>query len=141
MPSVDISAQTSKDERPFFGLDRILRVLLDDPLKEHVIVARMIRSGVTTNDVKGTSVPRIRPLHIEVVLDPGRRDEAIKILDAEYQDRTGKDETPPRDLFNQPGPGEHDGQTTVGQQVAEAEQRDPEAGPWPGDPDYVAPKA
>lgn len=167
MPSVDISAQHSKAERPFFGLDRILDELLEHPLKEHVIILRAVRSGLTVNDQRGTSTPRIRPLHIEVMVDPVRRKEAEALLDAEYRSRTGRSEMPPNDLFNGGG-RELEGQTTVddhlpatdtgdgaGDDQADAEPEqagpDPTAGPhfadgtdgglWPGDEGYVPPKA
>lgn len=152
MPSVDISAQHSKAERPFFGLDRILDELLEHPLREHVIIFRAVRSGLTVNDQRGTSTPRIRPLHIEVVVDKVRQKEALKILDAEYRDRTGRSELPPDDLFNS-GAGELEGQTTVGEHLADADppaEPDPTAGPhfsdadsdglWPGDEGYQPPK-
>lgn len=155
MPSVDISAQHSKAERPFFGLDRILDELLEHPLREHVIIFRAVRSGLTVNDQRGTSTPRIRPLHIEVVVDKVRQKEALKILDAEYRDRTGRSELPPDDLFN--SDRELDGQTTVDDHIAQAgpadagpAAADPTAGPhfadgtgdglWPGDEGYVPPK-
>lgn len=143
MASVNISAQFPKDDRHLNGLDRILRDLVAEPFTEYVIVARVKRSRLTVNDVAGTSTPSVRLVHVEAMLDPGRRDDALKILDAEYQERTKRKDLPPRDMFNQAGDGEHEGQTTVGQQLADAEgdgEPDPAGGPWPGDPDYQPPK-
>lgn len=156
MPSVDISAQHSKDEKPFFGLDRILQQLLDDPLEEHVIVARMVRSGLTVNDQQGTSRPRIRPLHIEVMVNKVRQKEALSLLEAEYRERTGREDLPPSDLFNSDdrdaddSDGQLEGQTSITDEVGglapdnvrplfasgQSAGDDPTAGPWPGDADY-----
>ncbi len=134
MPSVDISAQHSKAEKPFFGLDRIAEELIEHPLREHIVVARVIRSGLTVNDARGSATPRIRPLHIEVIVDPVRQKEAIALLDAEYRSRTGRAEMPPSDLFNGGGDGQLEGQTTVEDHIGDDEPpaNDPTG---PSDPD------
>lgn len=157
MPAVDISAQHSKHERPYFGLDAILDELLEHPLREHTIIARIVRSGLTVNDTKGTSTPRVRPLHIEVIVGTDEK-EALAILERAYARRTGREYMPPDSLLAdaaEPGDDQLDGQTTVAQQLAEAVQpaeqpdADPTAGPhgpefsdgnqaelWPGDEGY-----
>jgi hypothetical protein len=132
---VNISAQFPKDDRHLNGLERILAELIDDGMTEHVIVARVRRKRLNVDDDAGTATPSVKLVHVEAVKDPGRRDAVLEVLDQEYKDRTGRSDLPPHDMFN-PGPGEHAGQTTVGQQLAD---RDPEAGPWPGDKDYQPP--
>lgn len=157
MPNVDISAQHSKAERPYFGLDVILDELLAHPLREHVIVFRAVRSGLTVNDTRGTSTPRIRPLHIEVITDGVDKKETLAILERAYARRTGRSYMPPGDLFNSDGDGDGDdgpdagqleGQTTVdehldevdpqvavGDALADTDGSDPTAGPHFSDSD------
>lgn len=136
MAKVNISAQFPKDDRHLNGLERIMAELIDDPMTEHVVVARVRRKRLNVDDDTGTSVPSVKLVHVEAIKDAGRRASVLEVLDLEYKDRTGRSDLPPHDMFNA-GPGEHAGQTTVGQQLAGT--RDPEGGPWPGDTDYQPP--
>ncbi len=82
----------------------------------------------------------IRPLHIEVIVDPVRQKEAIALLDAEYRGRTGRTEMPPSDLFNGPGEGQLEGQTTVEDHIGDTDDGEPPANDQagPSDPDAPA---
>lgn len=76
------------------GLGAIEKALLDDPETEHVIVARINRKRVTTDDDTRETTPTARVVHIEVMTDPQASENALKLLGRAHKDRTGEDTLP-----------------------------------------------
>jgi hypothetical protein len=103
--SVNISATFKKDERPRNGLEAIAGKLVDDDLQheEYVIVAIIRPKFFKVVAEDGERTPTIRLDHVEVMVDEAAAKTARELLKDRYKDRTGKDDTPPPDLFSSGG--------------------------------------
>lgn len=122
MTAVKISGTFKKDTRPNNGLESIAEDLVNDELARHVIVG-IVELHHLDKDPGEAPVPTIKfiaiePLHGDAE-DQGRQmlDQARKARGLGQVDLTLFDESP----------------------AAAGEERDPTAGPWPGDKDYQAP--
>lgn len=117
--AVRIMGTFSKDTREYNGLEGIEDDLCERMLDKHVVVAT-IETRRVIKDSDGTHTPVVRFLQIEP-LDNEAADAARALLDAAYSVRTGAP-APQPSLFDAPQP--------------EPGDREPDAGPWPGDPEY-----
>lgn len=126
---VNISGTFSKDQRPNNGLDAIAEQINGNRLQRIAVVGIIAFHG--HHDVVGR--PEYISVHFEA-LEPtaGDADEQTRqILDQIRKGRgLGQVELT---LFDEPPAAR---EATVSAAVAD---RDPTAGPWPGDPDYQAP--
>jgi hypothetical protein len=75
------------------GLGVIEAALVDDPDAEHIVIARINRRRVTTDDDTGDTIPTARVVHIEVIRGELEAD-AREILGAAHRTRTGEETLP-----------------------------------------------
>jgi len=75
------------------GLGVIESALRADPDAEHVIIARIKRKRVTTDDDTGETTPTARIIHVEVVAGD-MQSGALAMLAAMHTARTGEDTLP-----------------------------------------------
>jgi hypothetical protein len=135
MPTVDVSASFSKEEKHYNGLDAIVKDLIERPLDRHVIVAVIERSSLRIDDRKGGEMtPTIRLVNVEV-MEGDEAEVARTMLNARFRARTGAQEDPQMSLF-EPGEPSIDERMAADGSAPSEPQRDPTAGPWPGDADY-----
>lgn len=133
MTAVNVSATFKKDERENNGLESIAKDLIENPMTRHVVVAVIETASVRTDYAAGgTITPTVRLVQVEPV-DGADADQVRAVLDAAFRKRTGRDDNPAATLF--------DADRTVDPSVVkdvpgEPAERDPAAGPWPGDADY-----
>lgn len=106
--AVKISAQLTRANREFNGLDRIEAELVDQPRGERYAVVRYGVKRVTGEIDEGVEIPTVQINHIEPV-EGTQADRVREILAERYQDRTGKSlEGDPTlfDVVDEPGGGE-----------------------------------
>lgn len=142
MTTVNVSAAFAKDERHYNGLEAIAPDLIKDhaPLTRHVIIAVVERCALKIDDRKGGEMtPTIRLVTVEV-MGGDDAELARAMLNRVYRERTGATEDPQMTLF-EAGAGVtiDEAMARDGSTPPEREERDPTAGPWPGDPTYQAP--
>ncbi|MEV4197047.1 hypothetical protein [Micromonospora globbae] len=87
--AVKISAQLTRANREFNGLDRIETELVDQPRGERYAVVRYGVKRVTDEVDEGVEIPTVQIHHIEPV-DGMQADRVREILAERYKDRTGK---------------------------------------------------
>lgn len=126
--TVLIKGTFKRDEREFNGLEAIHEELCEKMLDRHVIVA-VIETHKVTKDSAGTVTPTVRLLQIEP-LDGEAADQARELLDKAYAGRTGAPPPPPSLFDHFPADREDHAENT------DDGERDPAAGPWPGDADW-----
>lgn len=92
MTAVNISGTFRKDERPYNGLEKIADALTNKGKlhESYVVVGIVTPKFVKTNAEDGTDTPTVRFDRIEP-LEGEAADAARALLDAAYQERTGRD--------------------------------------------------
>ncbi|MFI1195495.1 hypothetical protein ACH4T9_19870 [Micromonospora sp. NPDC020750] len=87
--TVKISAQLTRAQREFNGLDYITDVLVGQPRGTRYAVVAYEVKRVTDEIGEGVEIPTIQITHVEPV-DGVQADRVREILAERYQDRTGK---------------------------------------------------
>lgn len=72
------------------GLNAIAPQLVDDPHRQHLVVALVDCKLTTTDNDTGEVVPTARVRRIEVIGDNTDRDMAARLMVRAYESRTGK---------------------------------------------------
>lgn len=98
MGTVAIQASFGKDQKIYNGLEAIAEDLLDKPLEEHYIIAK-VRTAYTKTDYKngGAETPTVEFAHIEVMLSDKEEAAAKKLFEQACKLRLG--ELPQQTLF------------------------------------------
>jgi hypothetical protein len=99
--AVNLSGTFAKDERPYNGLEEIADQLIDDEFGTHYVISRIKPHGYSKKPGEPMS-PTVKLEHIEVVTGEDA-DWVTKKLDELYQARTGREDAPPKDLFDTAG--------------------------------------
>lgn len=136
--TVNVAATFKKDERINNGLEAIVRQLVKEPLERHVVVG-VIEVTRITRDIAdgGVETPTVRLVSVEA-LEGDMADAARQLLEKRHSERTGHHLQGALfgDQDEREGEGEGQGE---GGEPEKPDDRDPAAGPWPGDPDYEPP--
>ena len=72
------------------GLAAIARDLVEHPTRRHVVVAVVDTVKVTTKVDDGTRQATVRVRRIEVMRDPDDREHLVRLLQREFERRTGQ---------------------------------------------------
>lgn len=106
--AVKMSAQLTRAQREFNGLDRIADQLIDQPRGTRYAVVAYSVKRVTDEVDEGVEIPTVQISHIEPV-DGVQADRVRDILAERYADRTGKSLEGDPTLFDvAPGDGQGD---------------------------------
>jgi hypothetical protein len=136
MTAVNVASSFKKDERENNGLEAIAKALIEDPHTRHVIVAVIETSAVRTDYRDGgAKTPTVRFVQIEAV-DGSDAEQARAMLDKAFRARTGREDNPAATLFDPESVTDPSLRNEGGQDGDVPAERDPAAGPWPGDADY-----
>lgn len=96
--SVEIKASFTKDTKIYNGLNAIADDLIDKPLEEHYVIAKVRCSRTNIDHLKGgVHTPQVEFHHIEVMLSDKEEQAAKKLFDAACKARLG--EVPQQTLF------------------------------------------
>lgn len=99
--SVNISAAFARDDKHLNGLEAIEKDLIDDPLTDRWIIARVSTIRVTKDIVDGgTETPTVRLTHIEVMQSDAEEKKAKALHAAAYKARSNGATPPQDDLFS-----------------------------------------
>jgi hypothetical protein len=111
---VAIKAKFGKDKKVYNGLDAIVDDLLEKPLQEHYVIAK-VRTARITTDVEngGVETPTVSLEHIEVMLSDKEEAAARKLFEAACKARLG--DLPQQTLFDD-GKANGEGQDPEGEQ-------------------------
>jgi len=111
---VAIKAKFGKDTKAFNGLEAIVEDLLDKPLQEHYVIAKVSTVRIT-NDIEGggVEVPTVSFKHIEVMLSDKEEAAAKKLFEAACKARLG--DLPQQTLFEDGAAKEGDAPDTAGE--------------------------
>jgi len=104
--STSIRAKFKKDSAKFNGLDAIDKSLLDDPLRERLVICK-VRVVRIVDDVEGGGVltPVVGLTHIEVMASDKEENAARKLFETACKHRLG--DLPQQTLFD---PGDDEGE-------------------------------
>lgn len=72
------------------GLAAVVRELVDDPTRVHVVIALVDTVKVVRVVESGQSVPTVRIRRVEAIGDPGDADQLKRLLAREFERRTGQ---------------------------------------------------
>src|SRR4051794_17206495 len=72
------------------GLAAVVRQLIEEPSRVHVVLALIDTASITTKVDSGERVPTVRVRRIEVIVDPDDREHMRRLIMREYERRTGK---------------------------------------------------
>lgn len=125
--NVNISATFTKDTREYNGLTLIHDQLVTEGLTRHVVTG-VIETKFVKRDVAGGGIetPTVRFVALEVIQDENDAETVRDAMDRQYRKRTGRQGSAVEDdLLSSPELTEDP-----------PSDRDPTAGPWPGDADY-----
>jgi hypothetical protein len=102
---VHISAAWSKDEKKYNGLEAISKLLVDQPLVEHYIIAKVTTKRITRDiDEGGAEIPTVALKHIEVISGAKAEKSAKRLFETACKERLG--ELPQASLFDDVDPAE-----------------------------------
>lgn len=118
--AVKMSAQLTRAQREFNGLDRIADQLIDQPRGTRYAVVAYEVKRVTDEIDEGVEIPTVQISHIEPV-DGSDADRVRGILADRYHDRTGKSLDGDPTLFDVV-PGDGQGDDADGPPEAEADE-------------------
>lgn len=98
MGTVAIQATFGKDQKAFNGLESIVEDLLEKPLQEHYVIAK-VRTAYTKTDYDngGVETPTVKFVHIEPMLSDKEETAARKLFEQACKARLG--ELPQQTLF------------------------------------------
>ena len=101
---VQIKASFKKGTKMYNGLDAIEKELLDEPLREHIVIAKVRASKTEIDHLNGgTQTPQVEFHHIEVMLSDKEESAARGLFEAACKARLG--EVPQATLFEAVGDG------------------------------------
>jgi hypothetical protein len=106
--STSIRAKFKKDSAKFNGLDAIDKSLLDDPLRERLVICK-VRVVRIVDDIEGGGVltPVVSLTHIEVMASDKEENAARKLFETACKHRLG--DLPQQTLFDPGDGGDDDG--------------------------------
>lgn len=103
MGAVAIQATFGKDQKAYNGLEAISDELVEKPLEEHYVIAKVTTARISVDiENGGVEVPTVKFKHIEVMLSDKEERDAKKLFEAACKARLG--ELPQQTLFEDAPP-------------------------------------